>query len=222
MLEQFLWTIVPYITLTIFIGGHIYRYQKDQFGWTAKSSEFLEKKQLRLASNLFHFGLVFVFVGHFMGLIIPVSVYDAMGITEHQYHLMALIGGIPAGIIATIGLLLLVYRRMTVKRLIKTSSVGDWLTLIFLCGVFLSGMSATFLNIDSNGFDYRTTIGPWLRSVLMFMPDTSYMEMVPTWFKVHLLFFMGLITVWPFTRLVHVFSVPVKYLTRNYVVFRKR
>ena len=222
MLDQFLWMVLPYITLTIFIGGHIYRYQKDQFGWNAKSSEFLEKKQLRLASNLFHFGLIFVLGGHFMGLIIPVGVYESLGITEHQYHILALAGGIPAGIAATIGLFLLVYRRMTVKRLVKTSSTGDWLTLVFIGGVILSGMSATFLNVDSNGFDYRTTIGPWLRGVLMFMPDPTLMETVPSWFKFHIMSFMGLIAVWPFTRLVHVFSMPIKYLTRNYVVFRKR
>lgn len=222
MFEQFLWIVLPYIIITIFIGGHIYRYQHDQFGWTSKSSELLEKKMLRLGSNLFHWGIIFVFFGHVMGLIIPVSVYEAMGVDEHTYHLIALTGGVPAGIAATIGIIILYYRRMTVKRLVATSSKGDWASLFFLTIVILSGMSATFLNIDSNGFDYRTTIGPWLRGILTFRADASLLATVPVWFKIHMLAAMGLFAAWPFTRLVHVFSAPLRYLTRSYVIYRKR
>jgi len=222
MYEQFLWVVLPYIVLTIFIGGHIYRYQYDQFGWTSKSSELLEKKLLRLGSNLFHWGIIFVFGGHVMGLLIPISVYEAMGVSEHQYHTIALIGGIPAGIAATIGILILLYRRMTVRRLIATSTKGDWVSLVLLMIVILSGMSATFFNIDSNGFDYRTTIGPWLRGVLLFHPDVTHLVTVPTWFKIHLIAAMGIFAAWPFTRLVHVFSVPLRYLSRSYVIYRKR
>lgn len=222
MFEQFLWVVLPYIILTIFIGGHIYRYQHDQFGWTSKSSELLEKKLLRLGSNLFHFGIIFVFGGHVMGLLIPIEVYELLGVTEHQYHNIALIGGIPAGIAASIGILILCYRRVTVHRLIKTSTKGDWVSLFFLAIVILSGMSATFLNVDSNGFDYRTTIGPWLRGILIFRPNASLLADVPIWFKVHMLAALGIFTAWPFTRLVHVFSVPVRYLSRSYVIYRKR
>lgn len=222
MFEQFLWVILPYLVLTIFIFGHIYRYQHDQFGWTSKSSELLEKKMLRIGSNLFHWGIIFVFGGHVMGLLIPIEVYEAMGITEHQYHMIALAGGIPAGIAATIGILILVYRRMTVKRLIATSTKGDWASLFFLAIVILSGMSATFLNIDSSGFDYRTTIGPWLRGIITFRADPSLMATVPLWFKIHIIAVYGLIAAWPFTRLVHVFSVPIRYLNRSYVIYRKR
>lgn len=222
MYEQFLWVVLPYIVLTIFIGGHIYRYQHDQFGWTSKSSELLEKKLLRLGSNLFHWGIIFVFGGHVMGLLIPISVYEAMGVSEHQYHTISLIGGIPAGIAATIGILILLYRRMTVRRLIATSTKGDWVSLVFLIIVIFSGMSATFFNIDSNGFDYRTTIGPWLRGVLLFHPDATLLATVPVWFKIHMIAAMGIFAAWPFTRLVHVFSVPIRYLSRSYVIYRKR
>lgn len=222
MFEQFLWVVLPYIVLTIFIGGHIYRYQHDQFGWTSKSSELLEKKMLRIGSNLFHWGIIFVFGGHVMGLLIPIGVYEAMGVSEHQYHTIALIGGIPAGLAATIGILILLYRRMTVRRLIVTSTKGDWATLFFLVIVILSGMSATFLNIDSHGFDYRTTIGPWLRGILTFRGDATLMAEVPVWFKIHILAVLGIIAAWPFTRLVHVFSVPLRYLSRSYVIYRRR
>ncbi|MGG3924281.1 respiratory nitrate reductase subunit gamma, partial [Geobacillus thermodenitrificans] len=90
MARQFLWVIVPYLSLVLFIAGHIWRYQRDQFGWTSKSSELLEKRQLRLGSLLFHWGILFVFVGHVMGILIPESFYTALGITEEMYHVIAL------------------------------------------------------------------------------------------------------------------------------------
>lgn len=222
MINQFLWVVLPYIVLTIFIGGHFYRYNHDQFGWTTKSSQLLEKKLLRVGSNLFHWGIIFVFGGHVMGLLIPISVYEAMGVNEHQYHTIALLGGIPAGIAATIGIIILTNRRMTVKRIFRASTKGDWVSLFFLLVVILSGMSATLLNIDSHGFDYRTTIAPWLRGVLMLQADASYLTSVPMWFKIHMIAAMGLFAAWPFTRLVHVFSVPLRYLSRSYVIYRKR
>ena len=124
-MDLLLWGVFPYIVLTIFILGHIYRYQKDQFGWTTKSSEFLEKKRLRVGSLLFHWGLLFVFGGHVLGLIIPVGFYNALGITEHQYHMIAIGFGVPAGIAAFAGILLLTYRRISVKRIKAPTSPGD-------------------------------------------------------------------------------------------------
>lgn len=219
---QILWGVMPYIVLTIFIGGHIYRYQHDQFGWTAKSSEMLEKKKLAAGSTLFHWGLLCVVGGHVMGILIPEGVYGAIGISEHMYHKMAIGAGLPAGIAACTGLVILTYRRLFDKRIRKTSSPSDILTLILLLFMMLSGVAATFLNIDSKGFDYRTTVGPWFREIVLFRPDPSLMESVPLWFKFHIVIGYIVFILWPFTRLVHVFSLPLKYLTRSYVVYRKR
>ncbi|CAG9611283.1 Nitrate reductase-like protein NarX [Bacillus rhizoplanae] len=222
MIDQFLWVLFPYIILVIFIGGHIFRYNYDQFGWTSKSSELLEKKMLRIGSLLFHFGIMFVIGGHVMGILIPEPVYSSLGISEHTYHIMAIGFGLPAGIASVIGLFILTYRRFTIKRIIATSTTGDYIALILLLIVMLAGLSSTFLNIDSNGFDYRTTIGSWFRSLFIFQPKAEYMAEVPIWFKIHIVAAMGLFAAWPFTRLVHVFSVPVKYLRRSYVIYRKR
>ncbi|MCY9414971.1 respiratory nitrate reductase subunit gamma, partial [Bacillus haynesii] len=219
---QILWVILPYIVITIFIGGHIYRYQHDQFGWTAKSSEMLEKKKLALGSSLFHWGIFFVIGGHVMGILIPESLYQALGVSEHMYHKIAIGFGLPAGIAALSGLLILTYRRFTDKRIRKTSSAGDFITLVALLFVMTTGLAATFLNIDSKGFDYRTTIGPWFRNIFLFKPDAGLMASVPLWFKLHIIMGYVIFIVWPFTRLVHVFSMPLKYLTRSYVVYRKR
>ncbi|AID00025.1 nitrate reductase [Bacillus subtilis subsp. subtilis str. OH 131.1] len=222
MSGQILWGIMPYIVLTIFIGGHIYRYQHDQFGWTAKSSEMLEKKKLAACSTLFHWGLLCVVGGHVMGILIPEGVYASLGISEHMYHKMAIGAGLPAGIAACTGLVILTYRRLFDKRIRKTSSPSDILTLLLLLFMMLSGVAATFLNIDSKGFDYRTTVGPWFREIALFRPDPSLMESVPLWFKFHIVIGYVVFILWPFTRLVHVFSLPLKYLTRSYVVYRKR
>ncbi|MCM3157132.1 respiratory nitrate reductase subunit gamma [Bacillus subtilis] len=222
MSGQILWGVMPYIVLTIFIGGHIYRYQHDQFGWTAKSSELLEKKKLAAGSTLFHWGLLCVVGGHVMGILIPEGVYASLGISEHMYHKMAIGAGLPAGIAACTGLVILTYRRLFDKRIRKTSSPSDILTLLLLLFMMLSGVAATFLNIDSKGFDYRTTVGPWFREIVLFRPDVSLMESVPLWFKFHIVIGYVVFILWPFTRLVHVFSLPLKYLTRSYVVYRKR
>jgi nitrate reductase gamma subunit len=222
MLEQFLWGIFPYVVFTIFIGGHIYRFKYDQFSWTTKSSEFFEKKELRFGSTLFHWGILLVLVGHVMGILIPKLFYDRIGISEHAYHTMAIGIGIPAGVVAVIGLLILVYRRLTVKRIRLTSSKSDFLVLFLLAIVMLTGLASTLINVDSNGFDYRTTISPWFRSVLLFQADPSFMVDVPIWFKIHIVAAFLIFIVWPFTRLVHVFSMPFRYLFRSFVVYRRR
>ncbi|MGV4322497.1 respiratory nitrate reductase subunit gamma [Bacillus mojavensis] len=222
MSGQILWGVMPYIVLTIFIGGHIYRYQHDQFGWTAKSSELLEKKKLAAGSILFHWGMLCVIGGHLMGILIPEALYTSIGISEHVYHKMAIGAGLPAGVAACTGLFILTYRRLFDKRIRKTSSPSDILILILLLFMMLTGVAATFLNIDSRGFDYRTTIGPWFREIFLFRPDASLMESVPLWFKLHIMIGYIVFILWPFTRLVHVFSLPLKYLTRSYVVYRKR
>ncbi|MCY9187943.1 respiratory nitrate reductase subunit gamma [Bacillus mojavensis] len=222
MSGQILWGVMPYIVLTIFIGGHIYRYQHDQFGWTAKSSELLEKKKLAAGSILFHWGMLCVIGGHLMGILMPEALYTSIGISEHVYHKMAIGAGLPAGVAACTGLFILTYRRLFDKRIRKTSSPSDILMLILLLFMMLTGVAATFLNIDSRGFDYRTTIGPWFREIFLFRPDASLMESVPLWFKLHILIGYIVFILWPFTRLVHVFSLPLKYLTRSYVVYRKR
>jgi len=221
-MDLVLWGIFPYIVLTIFIGGHIYRYQKDQFGWTTKSSEFLEKKRLRLGSILFHWGIIFVFFGHVFGLIVPVGFYNALGITEHMYHNVAIIFGVPAGIVAFIGIVLLSSRRISVKRIKATTSASDWITLLFIILAIVTGLIATGLNVDNNGFDYRTTIAPWLRGLFVFNVQPELMATVPIWFKIHIYTTFALYVVWPFTRLVHVFSLPLRYLRRNYVIYKQR
>ena len=225
-LDIFLWVVFPYISLTIFVLGHIYRYNKDQFGWTAKSSQFLEQKRLRFGSTVFHYGIIFVFFGHVAGVLIPKAFFDSIGITDDLYHFGAIWFGGLAGVAVVVGGFILFLRRVSVKRVIKNSTVSDYISLIMLGIVVLVGFTATAGYTASGGdFDYRVVIGPWAREILTFSPSAGMvasMAQAPIGFQLHVFFAFVLFAIWPFTRLVHVFSLPLGYLKRRYVVYRNQ
>lgn len=178
---------------------------------------------LRWGSLLFHIGIFAVICGHIAGLLVPVEFYHWMGLSDEGYHLVAIAGGMPAGIIAFAGVVLLLIRRYASPRVRATSSAGDWIALIALVVVIVSGLLATSANaVNHTGFDYRTTINPWLRGLMIFQPDPTLMQTVPMNFKIHILLTFVLYCAFPFTRLVHMLSMPLGYLKRSYVVYRRR
>jgi nitrate reductase gamma subunit len=219
--QNFFWVSFPYIMLTMFVVGHIYRYNVDQFGWSAKSSEFLEKKQLKWGSILFHYGIVFVFFGHVAGILIPKAFYEMIGVTDHMYHFGAVwIGGI-AGIATIIGVLILMVRRFTVKRIYIHSTFRDILVLVLLTLIIFSGFVNTVWYTGRGvAFEYRETISPWFRGILSFRPAPSLMIGIPFGFQIHVVSALMLFGLWPFTRLVHVWSLPLEYLSRKFIVYR--
>ncbi len=221
--DLFFWGILPYIIVTVFVTAIVWRYKTNPFSWTSKSSEMLEKRLLRWGSVLFHYGIIAVFCGHVAGLLVPVSWYRALGVSDEAYHMAAIGGGLPAGLVVLAGALLLLYRRFASPRIRATSSAGDRAAIVMLVLVIASGLLATAGNAASHtDFDYRTTIGPWVRSVLTLQPDPGLMETVPMGFKLHIGLTFVLYLLFPFTRLVHVFSVPLHYLNRSYVLYRRR
>lgn len=221
--EYFFWGVLPYILLTVFVVSIVWRYVTNPFGWTSKSSELLEKRILRWGSVFFHYGIIAVFVGHVAGLLVPVSVYRSMGVSDEAYHLAAVAGGLPAGIVTFAGALILFYRRFSDARIRATSSMGDRLAIIVLVLVIFTGLVATTANAAGHSdFDYRTTINPWLRGILTLKPDPGLMETVPVAFKIHIGMTFLLYAIFPFTRLVHVFSLPLGYLKRSYILYRRR
>lgn len=220
--DQFLWVIFPYLCLTIFVVGHILRYNTDQFGWSAKSSQFLEKERLRFGSLLFHWGIIFVFFGHVAGVLVPKRFYEILGITDHMYHFGAVWFGGAAGIATVIGGAALFTRRVTIKRILVNSRPADFVSLIILGAVVISGFTNTVGYTATGGtFDYRSSIGPWFRGILSFQPDASLMIDAPMGFQLHIILGLLIFAVWPFTRLVHVWSLPLEYLGRKYIVYRK-
>ncbi len=220
-LDQFLWLIYPYIMLTLFVAGHIYRYNTDQFGWSAKSSEFLEKGNLRWGSLLFHWGIIFVFFGHVAGILIPKVFYQTIGVTDEMYHFGAVWIGGAAGVLTVLGIFLLLYRRLFIRRIVVNSGMSDYVVLILLAIVIVSGFSNTVGYTATGGeFDYRDSIGPWFRGLLTFHPMGELVAIAPLGFRIHIFAAFLLFGIWPFTRLVHVWSVPITYLNRHYVVYR--
>lgn len=221
-LNQFLWIILPYICLAVCVIGHIYRYRTDQFGWTAKSSEFVEKKQLRIGSMMFHIGVIPVIFGHIVGLGVPKEWLYAVGVSDHLYHIGAVYIGSIFGFLTLGGMVVLTSRRFTKKSVRKLSSLSDLVVnVLLLLIVFLGLYSTVVTNIVEPSFDYRSTISVWFRGILTFSPDASFMADVPLSFKIHVLSGLGIFALWPFTRLVHIWSVPVSYLSRNNILYRK-
>ncbi|WP_410511031.1 respiratory nitrate reductase subunit gamma [Paenibacillus sp. BR2-3] len=222
MVDQFLWVIFPYICMAVFVVGHIYRYRVDQFSWTAKSSEFIEKKQLKIGSMMFHIGVMPVIMGHIVGLGVPKSWMHALGISDPMYHFGAVyIGGI-FGFLTLGGMIILTSRRFTHKGVRRLSSVSDRLVNVLLLFIVLMGMYSTLVtNNVEPGFDYRSTISVWFRNLIILRPDAAFMQQVPVPFKIHIVSGFLIFALWPFTRLVHVWSVPLNYVGRSYILYRK-
>lgn len=224
-MSTFLWVIFPYICLTTFVVGHVWRYRYDKFGWTTRSSQLYEDRLLRIGSPLFHFGMLGVLAGHIMGLAVPQSWTDAIGLSRHTYHLIALIGGIPAGVAAVVGLVILVYRRRTVGPVFSATTTNDKVMYAVLGTVIALGIWNTIAGslLQFGGeYNYRDGVSPYFRSIFSFQPKPELMAAAPLGFQLHALLAFVLFAMWPFTRLVHVFSAPVGYLTRPYVVYRSR
>lgn len=224
-MNTFLWVIVPYVCLAVFVVGHWWRYKYDKFGWTTRSSQLYESNLLRWGSPLFHFGMAGVVGGHIIGLLVPRSWTDAIGISDHLYHLVAVIGGLLAGIAALVGLAILIYRRRTTGPVFSATTTNDKVMYVFLAAAIALGMWNTIAgSIFTVGgeYNYREGVSVWYRSFLAFQPDADLMAAAPIGFKLHALVAFALFAMWPFTRLVHVFSAPIQYLWRPYVVYRSR
>jgi len=222
-MDTFLWVIVPYLCLTTFVVGHFWRYRYDKFGWTTRSSQLYENRLLRLGSPLFHFGILFVALGHVGGVLIPKSWTEAVGISETVYHVLAVGLGVVAGAMTLVGAAILVYRRRTVGPVFSATTRNDKIMYVLLVGTIVLGLGTTVLgNLTEHPHDYRETVSPWFRSIFYFQPKPELMTAAPLGFQLHALSAWALVAFWPFSRLVHVFSAPVGYLTRPYIVYRSR
>ncbi|MFF0199669.1 respiratory nitrate reductase subunit gamma [Streptomyces sp. NPDC005017] len=218
----FLWGVVPYLAFALLVAGLIWRYRYDKYGWTTRSSQVYESKLLGIASPAFHYGILFVLVGHLVGLFIPMSWTDGLGVSEHTYHLFSLYGGTAAGVLTVVGIVLLIYRRRTNAPVFRATTANDKAMYVFLLGAIVLGMVAKLSHSSGDGYNYRESMGPWARSLFTLSPDTALMTDVPVLYQVHAAIGMVLIAMVPYTRLVHMFSAPVQYLFRPYIVYRSR
>ncbi|MFI6736786.1 respiratory nitrate reductase subunit gamma [Nonomuraea sp. NPDC050451] len=220
--ESTLWVVMPYLTLLVFVGGLIWRYRYDKFGWTTRSSQLYESPLLRVASPLFHYGLIFVIVGHVTGLLIPVSWTDAIGVSNAAYHMNALVWGGLAGLVTLVGLGLLIYRRRATGPVFMATTANDKTMYAVLAASIVAGVVTTVTGFVPSEVSYRTTVAPWFRSIFILQPDAAAMRQANVLYKVHTLIGMALFVLFPFSRLVHALSAPLGYLFRPYIVYRSR
>ncbi|MDW6057398.1 respiratory nitrate reductase subunit gamma [Streptomyces sp. FXJ1.4098] len=223
-LDVLLWGVLPYVSLVVLVGGTVWRYRYDQFGWTTRSSELYESRLLRIGSPLFHFGILVVVIGHVIGLVIPQSWTSAAGLSERMYHVQALVLGGVAGFATLVGVAILVHRRRTSGPVFMATTRNDKAMYIVLVAAIVAGLATTLLGAGVVGeeHNYRETVSPWFRSVFTLRPDIGAMAAAPPSYRLHTLLGMSLFAIWPFTRLVHAFTAPVGYLFRPYIVYRSR
>ena len=218
-----LWVVLPYVSVAIFLAGHVWRYRHDQFGWTSRSTELLEHRLLAWGSPLFHYGALAAIGGHVLGILIPSSVTNAIGIHEHAYHLIAAIAGGVAAVVTAAGFLILVYRRITVRRVAVTTSWLDLAVFGLLTVSIGLGVSETLaIQVFGHAYNYRVSVSPWFRSLITFQPETHTVTGAKLIFQIHAISAWPLYALWPFSRLVHAWSIPFQYLGRPYILYRRR
>jgi nitrate reductase gamma subunit len=220
--DLFVWLVLPYVSVSVFVVGHWWRYRHDQFGWTSRSTQLLESRLLAWGSTLFHYGALAAIGGHVIGILIPESATEALGISEDTYRLFSGIAGGIAGGVCLVGFGILTFRRTKVRRVRATTSLGDVVVFCLLGALIILGEAQTLgYNVFGSGYDYRQTVGPWFRT-LWYDPQPSLMADAPLAYQVHAALPWLLFAVWPFSRLVHVWSYPLQYLGRPYILYRRR
>lgn len=219
-----LWIIIPYAAIAIFIVGHWWRYRADQFDWTSRSTQLLDRRILGWASPVFHYGALAAVAGHIIGLVIPASATDAIGIHENAYRWIAAIPGAIAGALSLIGFLGLVYRRITSDRVRRNTTRADFLTYLLLTVLIGLGCWMTFVhNLATHApYNYRPSIGLWWRSIFYLNPNVSAASGAPLIYQLHAIIAWLFWASFPFSRLVHAWSIPLQYIGRPYILYRRR
>jgi nitrate reductase gamma subunit len=214
---ELIFTVFPYLCLATFVVGHSYRYVTDRFAWNARSSQLLDNGSLFWGVVLFHIGIILTYFGHAGGLLIPQRYYDTLGISSDMHLAIAHWTGEAVGIAAFVGGLLLLWRRLSRKRVRAAGTLNDTFTLGALTLVIGTGV----YNVVFGNYNVLYSVAPWIRGIVFFSPDPELMRPVPLTFKIHVTAAWALLGFSPFSRLVHIWSVPVFYFFRRRVVFRR-
>ena len=220
--NQLLFGYYPYIALVVFFLGSLLRFDREQYTWKSDSSQLLHRGQLRWGSNLFHVGILGIFGGHFGGLLTPLSVWHALGVTASAKQMLAIVAGGIAGLMCLVGISLLTHRRLFDPRIRANSSFGDTAILLLLFAQLLIGLATIPVSMGHLDGHEMVKFMTWAQGILTLQPDVAanVLDVHPI-FKAHLLLGMTLFLVFPFTRLVHVWSAPIWYLgRRGYQVVR--
>ncbi|WP_130835430.1 respiratory nitrate reductase subunit gamma [[Erwinia] mediterraneensis] len=221
-LSLFFFDIYPYIAGSVFLLGSWLRYDYGQYSWRAGSSQLMSRKGMRLASNLFHVGILGILFGHFFGLLTPHWLYESFLPIASKQKLAMLAGGL-CGALTLIGGLLLLYRRLTHVRVRATSSGADILILaLLLVQAALGLVTIPFSAQHMDGSEMMKLVN-WAQAIVTFRGGAAaQLAGVDMIYRIHMVLGMTLFLLFPFTRLVHIWSTPLEYLTRRYQVVRLR
>ena len=224
-INQFLFGIYPYIALAIFLLGSLIRFDREQYTWRSESTQVLHTGQLRLGSILFHIGIIGLLGGHAVGLLTPVWVWDTLGVTHGAKQLFAMAAGGVMGSLCLIGILLLLARRLGNERLRAATTFKDKIVLLWILGTLLLGLSSIFVSAGHLDGHMMVLLMTWAQHIVTFRGDAaSFILDAPLVFKLHLFMGMSLFVIFPFTRLVHIWSGfgAVTYLGRAFQLVRPR
>jgi len=223
-LNTFLFGIYPYIALAVLALGSIIRYDREPYSWRAGSSQLLRRKQLVLGSVLFHVGVIVIFVGHLVGLLTPIQIFDAIGISHEAKQTLAIVAGGIAGVIAIIGATLLVHRRLFDARVRRASSNSDTLIIVLLWLQLALGLATIPVSMTHLDGGEMIKFMSWAQGIFTFrFGAAAYVADAAVIFKLHLFLGLTILLVFPFTRLVHMLSIPVRYFWRpGYQIVRRR
>ena len=223
-MHDFLFGIYPYIALSVMIFGSIARYEAEPFTWKSSSSQLLRRRQLIIGSVLFHVGVLVIFFGHLVGLLTPIWVFDALGISHSAKQVLAVVAGGIAGVMALVGGGMLFHRRWTDPRIRRNSSVADIGILALLLVQLVLGLGTIFVSLQHLDGHEMTTFMAWALGIVTFDAQAAdYIRDAALIFKLHLFLGLTIFLLFPFTRLVHMLSVPLRYLWRpGYQVVRSR
>lgn len=224
-LESFLYGVYPYLAGTVFLIGSWIRFDREQYTWKTDSTQLLSKRNMRLASNLFHIGIIAIFFGHLIGLLTPHSVFLALGVSDMAHQNLAIAAGSIFGTLCLIGGMMLWLRRVTNPRVRAAGRRMDvfilsWIMLTLLLG--LSTIPVSMNHAAHGNPGVMIALAEWAQSVVTFRADPSLLKDVDLIFKIHLFFGMTLFLLFPFSRLVHIWSVPLGYLGRAYQIVRTK
>jgi len=224
-LNTFLFGIYPYLALAVFFIGSLVRFDRDQYTWKSDSSQLLRAGQLRWGSNLFHLGILGIFFGHLVGLLTPLTVWEALGVEPQAKQLLAIVAGGIAGLVCLVGMVLLIQRRLTEPRIRATTRTMDLVVLFLLLAQLVLGLFSITVSLQHRDGGEMIKLMTWAQHIVTFRGDAAgYVVDVAPVFRLHLLLGMTIFVVFPFSRLVHIWSgfAAVGYVVRAWQVVRSR
>jgi len=222
-LQIFLFGVYPYVALTIAIIGTRVRFDLSQYSWKTGSTQMLRTKNMRLASNLFHVGIIVVLLGHLFGMLTPHFLYDRFISAGHKQILAVVVGGI-AGVFCWFGLVMLMWRRFTDDRISNTSSFSDKLILVLLFIQLNLGLLSIFTSVKHLDGLTMLNLAGWAQDITILRPwhAAARIEQTDLIYQLHMALGITLVMIFPFTRLIHIISAPIWYLGRRYQIVRQK